>query len=145
MGEKSSQRYQKVVATGCLIRHGKVLLIRRAKAEKFLPGYYEMPGGKFEFGEQPEEALRREFTEEVGFPVNMIRPYWSFAYITDEGQRHTIEIDFLVTVDDSLMSVRLGTDHDHFIWVTKEELNQYHITDEMKVSISKGFVEYGRD
>ncbi|WP_051272019.1 NUDIX domain-containing protein [Shimazuella kribbensis] len=56
---------QKVVSTGFLMKDNKVLVIQRSQKEKFLPGYYELPGGKVDFGEDPAEALAREFREEL--------------------------------------------------------------------------------
>ncbi|MGX9706885.1 NUDIX domain-containing protein [Laceyella sacchari] len=38
---------------------GKTLIIKRSLREAFLPGFYELPGGKVDFGENPEEALKR--------------------------------------------------------------------------------------
>jgi len=54
------------VAVVCLRNEeGKVLLARRRETG-FLGGLWELPGGKIERGEDPEEALRRELREELG-------------------------------------------------------------------------------
>lgn len=47
---------------GVLIKDDKVLM-----AKQF--GKYGLPGGGIDLGEQPEEALRREFIEETGLTV----------------------------------------------------------------------------
>lgn len=51
--------YQKIVCTGFIYHQGKMLIIKRSLREAFLPGFYELPGGKVDFGENPEEALKR--------------------------------------------------------------------------------------
>jgi len=135
------ERCQNIVVTGCLLKGGRVLLVRRAETEKFLPGYYEMPGGKCDFGEDPEEALRREFLEEVGLEIASGKPFKTFSYITDGGNRHTVEIVFRVESHGYSESINLGKDHTAFVWSTKEELKNYLITDEMLDSVVRGFDE----
>ncbi|WP_456681551.1 NUDIX domain-containing protein [Bradyrhizobium sp. USDA 3311] len=40
---------------------GRVLLVRKKATESFM-----QPGGKIEIGEHPQDALRRELSEELG-------------------------------------------------------------------------------
>ena len=54
------EKFQKIGVTAFVVSGDeKVLLLRRSKKEKFLPGYFELPGGKVDFGENPEKALER--------------------------------------------------------------------------------------
>lgn len=48
---------------------GRVLLVRTGKWR----GLWGVPGGKVEWGEGLEEALRREFWEEVGLRLSQVR------------------------------------------------------------------------
>ena len=52
---------------GLLERDGRVLLGRRAIEPRL--GYWDMPGGFLEEGEEPLAGLRREFREETGLDV----------------------------------------------------------------------------
>lgn len=45
---------------------GKVLLVKRSDDEENFPGYWALPGGKVEDGEELEDAALREAQEEVG-------------------------------------------------------------------------------
>ncbi len=45
---------------------GRLLLVRTSKWK----GFWGVPGGKVEWGERLEEALLREFREEVGLELN---------------------------------------------------------------------------
>jgi 8-oxo-dGTP diphosphatase len=59
-----------LVAAGAILERGRVLLTRR-KAGTHLEGYWELPGGKVQPGEDPREALRRELLEELGIEVTV--------------------------------------------------------------------------
>lgn len=48
-------------------RDGKFLMVYHPRR-----GGWEMPGGKIENGETPEEAAVREFREESGYNINII-------------------------------------------------------------------------
>jgi A/G-specific adenine glycosylase len=61
------------VAAALIIRRGKLLIDRR-KPEGLLGGLWELPGGKVEPGEAPEQAVVREVREEVGLHVEVLEP-----------------------------------------------------------------------
>lgn len=50
-----------------IVRHGRVLLVRHRKLEKWLP-----IGGHIEIGENPEEAALREALEESGLQIELV-------------------------------------------------------------------------
>ena len=55
----------KRVVAGILVRGDEILCCQRAEHDP-MPLKWEFPGGKIEPSESPEEALRRELTEELG-------------------------------------------------------------------------------
>lgn len=59
-----------IPTVGALVVQGdKVLLVRTAKWR----GLWGVPGGKVEWGERLEDALRREIREEVGLALQEVR------------------------------------------------------------------------
>jgi mutator protein MutT len=50
---------------GVIVRDGRVVLLRNGRRE------WELPGGKLEPGETPEECLAREIAEELGIAVTV--------------------------------------------------------------------------
>jgi mutator protein MutT len=82
-----------LVVAGALARDGRLLLARRSDSDP-LAGFWELPGGKVEPGETPEEALDREWREELGVGVEGSEPF-TFAVGASNG-RHVTLLVFLV-------------------------------------------------
>lgn len=61
------------VAAAVIYRHGLMLAAQRPD-EKPFGGFWELPGGKVEANETPEEALCRELAEELGINVREFEP-----------------------------------------------------------------------
>ncbi|WP_039831507.1 NUDIX hydrolase [Nocardiopsis valliformis] len=76
-----------VSVKGVVMRDGKVLLLRNERDE------WELPGGKIEVGETPEECLAREVEEETGWTVQVGEILDSWIYHITQVDRHV----FIVT------------------------------------------------
>jgi 8-oxo-dGTP pyrophosphatase MutT (NUDIX family) len=75
--DTNSTRYP-VSIKGVLIHDDKVLLLKNEREE------WELPGGKLELGETPEDCLAREIEEETGLNIavgQILRPY--VFYVSD--------------------------------------------------------------
>lgn len=73
------------VVAGVVVEAGRVLVARRTSSQRY-PLLWEFPGGKVEPGETPEEALDREFAEELGVRVQAIGGYGEIRYRADSGR-----------------------------------------------------------
>jgi len=62
------------VAVGVVINARRELLVTQRAAGTHLEGYWEFPGGKVEAAETVEQALSREFKEELGIEIGACRP-----------------------------------------------------------------------
>jgi len=82
------------IVNAVLLRDGCVLLARRSAARKAYPGLWSFPGGHVEQGEDFEQALYRELSEEVGIVPAEYRP---LASIVDPHVATTIYRMYAVT------------------------------------------------
>lgn len=68
--ERASRPAPVLVVAAAIVRDGALLAARRPEGG-LLGGRWELPGGKVEPGESPDEALRRECREELGVDVRV--------------------------------------------------------------------------
>lgn len=132
-------KYQKIVVSGFLLYLGKLLILKRSSSEPLYPNLFELPSGKVEFGEDTDTALKREFSEETGLSISVEQPILTFTYVTDGGKRHTVEIWFLVKINDGNDNVRLNEEHTDFKWITKDEIANYPMSKGMREMITLAF------
>ncbi|EEO28283.1 8-oxo-dGTP diphosphatase MutT [Oxalobacter paraformigenes] len=69
------------VAVGILMKDNGDVLLAQRPAGKAYEGYWEFPGGKVEAGETVEEALKREFMEELGITVLAAEPWCCVEHV----------------------------------------------------------------
>ena len=81
-------------------------------------GKWEVPGGKIEENESPEQAILREIKEETGLNCEIIKelPLLELKKETFQSKCHV----FLIKTTSN--KVILSKEHSEFIWVTSEEV-----------------------
>ena len=66
---------------GVLIRRGRVLVLRNGRGE------WELPGGRLDDGESPEETLIREMREETGLAVEVVSLADAWVFEVTPGKK----------------------------------------------------------
>ena len=82
-----------ITVKGIVIYEGKTLILKRVRPSSDGLGYWELPGGGLEYGEDPHQALVRELKEETGLDIEIIKPVYTFTAIRPHYQ--TVGIGFL--------------------------------------------------
>lgn len=68
------------VAAGLILTPDGELLLAKRPGDKLWSGWWELPGGKIEPGEAPEQALVRELNEELGIEVTHSTPWVTYTH-----------------------------------------------------------------
>ena len=114
-----------------VFRDARILLVQRSMKKKFLPGYWEIPGGHVEEGETPEAAARRELEEETGLIIKRMKYYnkWSDGRVE--------ETDFIAEASGTL---KLDSKEcSAFVWASPNDIKTLKMSKKMKETIGKAF------
>ncbi len=78
------------VGVGAMVRNekGEILFLKRTEQCGNEPGKWTFPGGKLEFGETQEQAVKREVLEEAGLEVEIVRLLKIVDHILKEEKQH---------------------------------------------------------
>lgn len=120
-----SERQKILAVVGLTIIDGSHILLVRKKRPKFQCGLLNGPGGKVEPGEEPVEAMIREFYEETSIKtdkldwemiVNLDTPDWQVIfYRSFMSQYDTLNMKPLPPADEELVVVDINTLHEESI------------------------------
>lgn len=121
---------QRIAVRSIVKKDGKVLLLRRASGREGLLGKYELPGGRVELGEQPEEAVARHLRDNAGVSVQTSHLSDVFTY-TDPDSR---DIQYGVILYTSLLAkesddIKLGSKYDQYSWSRPELIQQEDLSE----------------
>jgi 8-oxo-dGTP diphosphatase len=124
------QKQQISVGAFILNQQKEVLLVKRSVHDTFMPGCWELPGGGTDYGETPQEGVKREIMEECGITIEALYPLTTGTYYmsreNEEIQR--VEIIFLCTMFDPTQPIKLSEEHQEYQWVKSDDLNEFKLS-----------------
>jgi 8-oxo-dGTP diphosphatase len=128
----SSRRYPErpILGVGAIIEdRGRVLLVERGQEP--LKGTWSLPGGAVEVGERLKDAIRREVREETGLEIEPVSVAEVFERIMPDAagrtEYHYVLIDYFCKVTGG--ELHAASDASRAVWVPREEIGAYHITE----------------
>ena len=129
------------LATGAFIKkNGKLLILRRALSDEFLPGYHDLPGGGVEPEESLLDGLKREVFEETFLRIEEVVDYVNaFDYISSNGLR-TRQFNFMVRT--AGFDVKVNPDeHSEYAWIAANgfTLRNMEFSDKLRACFEDAF------
>lgn len=97
-------------------------LVTQRQSTSILGGYWELPGGKLEEGEQPMDALKRELFEEIGIEV-LDANFLS----TLETDRHGYDLVLHAYTVPRYLGNPLSKEGQSMRWVEREALSKMNL------------------
>lgn len=76
---------QRIRVVGIIKNENGVLVLKRSRGRSEAPIFWELPTGKIEFGEQPEEAIARTISEYLGIEAVSIKIKDVITFLAPEG------------------------------------------------------------
>src|SRR3989338_2351556 len=120
---------QQIGVKAIIEKDNKILLLKRSEKYDHLKDQWDIPGGRINFGEEPEEGLKREIEEETGLELEEIKQILDASTVFKNEERHIVRITYLCTVKEG--THKTSHEHTHIEWVLKEKLKELGIEDKL--------------
>ena len=127
--DSSIKQITRYGAYGVIVKGGELLLTQK-KSGPYI-GQWGLPGGGIEFGETPEEALKRELLEEVALAadrlelLNIASSFGKYEKAGEWYQFHHIGIIYKVN---NITLIHSATPEEEGRWFALDSINQEDVT-----------------
>jgi 8-oxo-dGTP diphosphatase len=109
--------------------NGEILTMRRGKTAPSRPGYWDLPGGDLEFGEDLKDGIIREVKEETGLDIDIPTLLDVFSAFNDRNE-FWVTICYFSKVESA--DVKLSFEHDSFKWIHPKEFQKLKVSPKNK-------------
>ena len=120
------------VAVGILLNNNGQILITKRRNNQFMPGYWELPGGKIEVGENKKDSLKRELFEELGVAVKK-----SILKHTMHHEYPDKVVKLWIYNVDKYSGEPSGQEGQDKSWCSLDQLNNYKLLPTMREIVHK--------
>lgn len=125
---------QRIAVRAIIRKDERTLLLRRSNGRPTILGKFELPGGKLEYGEQPEDALIRNLQTETGLTVQTAQLFDVLTYIDhDDRDIQYVFILYLVSANTKDVKITLSQNYDHYIFKKVPDIRQEELTESAKL------------
>lgn len=108
------------VVAAVLVHAERVLLCHRSLERNWYPNVWDVPGGHIEGGERPDEALRRELSDDLGIDVGSVTGPPMFRLV-DPNASFDLTVWVLRSWKGTVQN-RQPDEHDRLGWFGADEL-----------------------
>jgi len=126
-----------------IFKDSKVLLITKSDEEEINPNTVDIPGGRLEFGEMPEDSLMREVMEETGLKIQIIKPTRCWSFVRHEKNLQLVGVTYCCKFIEG--EERLSHEHKNFVWMNPKEIMKGDFPDWLKKEVSAALKGYDNE
>lgn len=101
---------------------GKFLLLKRSNTHPRLAGFYDLPGGMIEVGEEPGNAITREIEEEAGIDITPCEKKVLYATTMFIHEHSFPTLLYLVKLDADEPKIKISYEHQSGEWAELSRL-----------------------
>ncbi len=118
---------------------GRFLIVKRSKGSSWGGGQWQLPGGKLEWGEHPEETLAREIGEETGCKVSSseLVSIGTTNIVAKGIDHHAVQLFYTTELNGD---VRISDEHDDYKMVSSDEALNLDLIEGLPEIIKKNMV-----
>lgn len=133
---------QRIRVVGIVRKDDKLLLLKRSRGRAEELPSWELPTGKIQFGEQPEEAVSRLFFEHLGVQVKEIRLLDAVTFVGLPGASELGNLYIIFEVEPAgEVNIQASERYSAYHFVTSQEMSDLKV-DEATLSVLE--IEKGR-
>jgi len=139
---------QRIIVQAIIKRENEILLLRRSQGRPEVLGKYELPGGRLDDREQPDDAVKRHIQKDLGITSFQIK--LSDALSIRSRDNMGVQNVFLVYIVEGLSvdsRIQLGLSYDKYIWANlgdyKKEITLRDSTEQLLHLGSIGYQGFG--
>jgi len=115
---------------GVLRNESGQLLIAKRQDDQFMPGFWELPGGKIENQESREDAIVRELKEELGIKVEAVSLHQTMSHQYDDRL-----VELSIYNINEYQGLAKGIEGQQIKWIMPNDLYNYELLPTMKAFI----------
>lgn len=120
---------QKVVTKAIIKQSGKVLLLRRHGGRPSIDGLYELPGGRLQIAQQPEDSLQQALHTHTGASAETIQLHDVMTFIDpDDRELQYVFIVFQASLHGAESGLRLSQEYDRYLWKKLSDIQLNEVT-----------------
>jgi 8-oxo-dGTP diphosphatase len=113
-----------IVHTTIIDKDGRVLILKRSEKDNVLPGYWDIPGGTLEDGEDPAAGAVREAKEEAGLEISSPKIFFQKSNVDTGKDKQFVTLVFSAEYNGGVITLN-PEDHVEYAWIKPQEIGNY--------------------
>jgi 8-oxo-dGTP diphosphatase len=103
---------------------GEVLILQRSTKDDVLPGYWDLPGGTLEDGEDPSRGAIREVKEETSLDIKDVKLFFHTSNVDVSKNKQFVTLIFHAKISGDEVVIN-PSEHEKYKWINPTDISEY--------------------